>query len=109
MYDPLKHFIAEGLVVLHSFPNPKNPMRLVGRFLNVRSVEIETSQPMGALGGYELRVKHGAVWFNYDVDDDFFKEYTTSVADKVESIEIERRWQKELLATRELVGDIVSA
>ncbi len=104
MYDPLKHFIAEGLVVLHSYPHPETFGRMRGRFLKTGGVEMEVAQPMGPLGGHELRVKHKNVWFVYPIDESFWDDYTTKVANKEESKTIEQEWKATLEQTRQMAN-----
>jgi hypothetical protein len=107
MYDPLKHYIAEGLVVVHCYPSPDDWRKNRGRYFSAPNVEIEPSGKSASGNNTGLRVKHGNVWFKYDTDDDFWDEYTVRVRDRFESEEIETKWKKELAAARELVGDIV--
>lgn len=96
MYDPLKHYIAEGLVVLYSYPHPTDFGRKRGRFYKTGGIEMEIHQPMGPLSEYELRVKHKNVRFVYPVDEDFWDSYTTPCASKEEAITTGDAWQEEV-------------
>ena len=99
MYDPLKHYIAEGLVVLYSYPHPTDYGRKRGLFHKTSGIEMEIAQPMGAMGGYELRVKHKNVRFVYDVADEFWDDYTIACDSKDDAIARGQAWTDEVRAT----------
>jgi len=101
MYDPLAHYIKEGLVQIHSYPHPEIYGKLRGRFIKTGGIEMEVRKDSDFNW---VMLKRGHVWFSYKVVNEFYEDYATSFNSREESIAAGDAWLKEVEAIRSSVN-----
>ena len=95
MYDPLKHYISEGLMVVYSYPRWDDSDGLSALILKIACLTVDIIKEDDES---VLRVKKGDVWFTYDIDEHFYTEYSINVGSLVEADKRATAWTDNIAA-----------